>query len=114
MKPVIDARDAAEPLMNKVPRTSCERCTESASGCSACLLITFSAMGSWIGVAPEKFVRPPTFRRRFRGFSKKQRSGPSGRGDKPFADRVFRSLTRALGLIVRGTAEQENQVLGEG
>jgi hypothetical protein len=88
------------------------RCCElvKPTECSARALITLTTMGSGNGVASEKFVRAPTFQWRFRGFSKKDRQALSGPGDNPFGDRVFRSLTRALGRIVRSTAEQEIQV----
>jgi len=58
--------------------------------------VVYGGVLDWGGI--EKFAWPRTFRRWFRGFSKKERSGPSGIGDKPFGDRVFRSLTRALAL----------------
>ena len=88
------------------------RCCEpvKSAACSARGLITLTTVGVLKRVASEKFVRALTFQRRFRGFSKKDRYAPSDPGDNPFGDRVFRSPARALGLIVRSTAEQEIQV----
>jgi hypothetical protein len=72
--------------------------------------------GYWVRVVSviEKFTGAVTFQVTISRDFKKNRRRPVSLANGPFGDRVFRSLTRVLGLIVRSTPKQENLVLGEG
>ena len=68
--------------------------------------VVYGGVLDWGGI--EKFAWPRTFRRRFRGFSKKERSGPSGIGDKPFGDRGFQ-VTDSGACLIAG-AQQSRRI----